>query len=190
MLILGAGPIGVLCLAVAKQWGASTAVSVDISATRLEVAKKYGANATYMPPQKDANLDPLEHAEAVAEEIKRLYPNRAGPDVVLECSGAEPCIQMGVFAAKKGGTMTQAGMGKEGVTFPITALCTKGLSLKGSIRYRPGNYAAAIELISSGRLQVKELVTNRFAFEQAEAAFELVKSGRADVFKVMIAGPE
>lgn len=70
----------------------------------------------------------------------------------------------------------------------ITAVCTRGLIIKGSIRYLAGCYPAAIDLISSGQVDVKRLITNRYKFEEAEQAFELVKAGRQDVFKVMIAG--
>lgn len=188
VLVLGCGPIGVLCQAVARQWGAAKVIGVDIVQSRLEVAKSYGVDATYTPPRPDAGVDPIEHAEAVAAKMNQELGLGDGVDVVLECSGAEPCVQLGIFAIKKGGTFVQAGMGKEVVAFPLTAVCTKGLSIKGSIRYRPGSYPAAIDLISSGKIDVKRLITNRFKFEQAEEAFELVKAGRPDVFKVMIEG--
>lgn len=84
--------------------------------------------------------------------------------------------------------MARQPVGKESVRFPITAVCTSGLTIKGSIRYLPGCYPAAIDLISSGAIEVKKLITNRFKFEQAEEAFELVRQGRSDVFKVMIEG--
>ena len=130
----------------------------------------------------------MEHAEKTAARLNEVCGLGNGADVVLECSGAEVCVQIGVFAAKKGGTFVQAGMGKENILFPITAVCTKGLKVQGSIRYTTGCYPAAIELISSGKIEVKKLITNRFKFEEAEEAFELVKAGRQDVFKVMIAG--
>lgn len=57
--------------------------------------------------------DPAEAARVLGEKIMREYDLDAGADVVLECTGAEACIQAGVFAAKKGGTFVQAGMGKE-----------------------------------------------------------------------------
>ncbi|KAI1498605.1 alcohol dehydrogenase [Biscogniauxia marginata] len=188
VLVLGSGPIGVLCQAVAKQWGATKVVGVDVVQSRLEVAKSYGVDATYIPPRPKEGVDPLEHAELVASEMNRTLGLGEGADVVLECSGAEPCVQLGIFAAKKGGTFVQAGMGREVVAFPITTIITKGLTVKGSIRYRPGSYPAAIDLISSGKIDVKRLITNKYKFEQAEEAFELVKSGRQDVFKVMIEG--
>lgn len=188
VLVLGCGPIGVLCQAVAKQWGASRVVGVDVVQERLEVAKSYGADATYMPPQRKAGIDPVAQTEDVALNLNEELGLGEGPDVVLECTGAEPCVQLGICAVKRGGTFVQAGMGKEVVAFPITSVCLKGLSVKGSIRYRPGSYPAAIDLISSGKIDVKRLITNRYKFHQAEEAFELVKAGRQDVFKVMIEG--
>ena len=64
------------------------------------------------------------------------------------------------------------------------------LVIKGSIRYVAGCYPAATDLISSGRFDVKRLITNRFRIQDAEQAFALVKAGRHDVFKVMISGVE
>ncbi|KAJ9264938.1 hypothetical protein DTO212C5_6924 [Paecilomyces variotii] len=187
VLVLGCGPIGVLSQAVAKAYGAKIVVGVDVVQSRLEVAKSYGVDHTFIPPRAQPGVDPMEHAETVAKAMHEKF-GVDGFDVILECSGAEPCIQLGIYAAKRGGTFVQAGMGKENVLFPITAVCTRGLVVKGSIRYLPGCYPAAIDLISSGQIDVKRLITNRYKFEEAEQAFELVKAGRQDVFKVMIAG--
>lgn len=188
VVVMGCGPIGILCQAVAKAWGASKVIGIDQVQTRLDLAKRYGADNTYMPPQRESSVDPMEHAEAVAKQLKLDLNLGDGADVVLECSGAEPCIQLGVYVAKPGATFVQAGMGREVVAFPITTLCTQGLIVKGSIRYVAGSYPAAIELISSGRINVKPLITHRFPFEKSEEAFELVRQGRSDVFKVVIAG--
>ncbi|GAM35111.1 hypothetical protein TCE0_015r03163 [Talaromyces pinophilus] len=188
VLVLGCGPIGVLSQAVAKAWGAKTVIGVDVVESRLEVAKQFGADYTFSPPRMEPGGDPIAHAENVANLLKKKFNLGEGPDVVLECSGAEPCVQLGIFAARRGATFVQAGMGKENILFPITTVCVRGLIVKGSIRYLTGCYPAAIDLISSGRIQAKKLITNRFKFEQAEEAFELVKAGRHDVFKVMIAG--
>jgi D-xylulose reductase len=189
VVVFGSGPIGLLCQAVAKCYGASKVIGVDITQSRLDLAMQFGADGTFLPPKPaSADADPMEHSESIAKMIKEQFKLGDGADVVLECTGAESCIQSAVFTAKKGGTYVQIGMGKENVVFPITAACIRALNIKGSIRYTTGCYPAAIELIASGKIDVKRLVTNRFAFEQAEEAFELVKSGRSDVFKVIIQG--
>lgn len=188
VLVLGCGPIGVLCQAVAKAWGAKKVIGVDVVQSRLDVAKSYGVDGTFMPPRAEPGADPMEHADKVAQQINKEFDLGDGADVVLECSGAEACVQLGIHAAKRGATFVQAGMGKEAIVFPITTVCIKGLVIKGSIRYLTGCYPAAIDLISSGTIDVKKLITNRFKFEESEKAFELVKAGRSDVFKVMIEG--
>ncbi|KAF2093047.1 GroES-like protein [Rhizodiscina lignyota] len=188
VLVFGAGPIGVLCQAVAKVYGAKKVVGVDISQSRLEFAKSYGADEIFLPPRLEG--DPVEASEKIAAMIKEKCGLGDGADVVLECTGAEPCIQAGVFAARKGGTYVQAGMGKENIVFPITTACIRALTIKGSIRYTTGCYPSAVDLIASGKIDVKRLITNRFRFEEAEQAFELVKASKEGVFKVMIAGVE
>ena len=188
VLVFGCGPIGVLSQAVAKAYGAKKVIGVDVVQSRLEVAKSYEVDHVFMPDRPEPGTDPIAHAEKMAQRLKKECGLDEGADVVLECSGAEPCVQMGVFAARHGGTLVQAGMGKETINFPITAVCTRGLVVKGSIRYLTGCYPAAIDLIGKSIFDVKRLVTNRFKFQEAEQAFELVKAGRQDVFKVMIAG--
>jgi D-xylulose reductase len=188
VLVMGCGPIGILCQAVARAWGAAKVIGVDVVDSRLAQAASYGADGTYKPERKAAGIDAMEHAEATAADLKEKMGLGDGADVVLECSGAEPYVQLGIYAAKPGGTFVQAGMGKEVVEFPITTVCTQGLTVKGSIRYLAGCYPAAIDLISKGKIDVKPLITHRFPFEQSEEAFGLVHQGRSDVFKVMIAG--
>lgn len=115
VLVFGCGPIGALCQAVAKAYGASRVVGVDRSESRAEFARSFGVDDVYVPAREEAadGVDPVEASRAMAENIMKTFDLGDGADVVLECTGAEPCIQAGVFAARKGGTFVQAGMGKE-----------------------------------------------------------------------------
>ena len=99
VLVFGCGPIGVLCQAVAKAYGAKKVVGVDVVQSRLDFAKSFGADGVFMSPKPEPDMDPVEHSEKVAALIKKQFGFGEGPDVVLECTGAEPCIQAGVFAA-------------------------------------------------------------------------------------------
>ncbi|GJC81396.1 putative D-xylulose reductase A [Colletotrichum liriopes] len=189
VLVFGCGPIGVLCQAVAKAYGASRVIGVDISESRAQFAKDFAADEVYVSKKlPGAPEDPVEAARAVGEKIVREYGLGDGVDVVLECTGAEPCIQAGVFAAKKGGTYVQAGMGKENVVFPITTACIRALSIKGSIRYTTGCYPEAVNLVASGKVQPRKLITHRYKFEEALEAFEVVKQAKEDTLKVVIQG--
>jgi len=68
------------------------------------------------------------------------------------------------------------------------AMCAKELNVKGSFRYGSGDYKLAVDLISSGHLKVKELISKKVAFEDAEEAFKDVKAGKG--IKILIEGPK
>lgn len=114
VLVFGCGPIGALSQAVAKTHGAKKVIGIDISQSRTEFAKSFGADDVFVPEGSATNSgDQMDASRAMAERIADMFGLGDGADVILECTGAEPCIQAGVFATKKGGTYVQAGMGKE-----------------------------------------------------------------------------
>lgn len=79
-------------------------------------------------------------------------------------------------------------MGKPDINFPIMAMCTKELNVKGSFRYGSGDYKTAVDLVATQRISVKELITNKVKFDDAEEAFRDVKAGKG--IKILIEGPE
>ncbi|KAH7110631.1 hypothetical protein B0J13DRAFT_462301 [Dactylonectria estremocensis] len=78
-------------------------------------------------------------------------------------------------------------MGKSDITFPIMAMCIKEMTMSGLFCYGPGDYSLAVELLASGKVDVKKLITGVVEFKQGEEAFKKVKEGEA--IKVLIAGP-
>ena len=183
VVVFGAGPVGLLCCAVSKAFGAGTIVSVDIQEHRLDFAKKYAATGTFMP---EKGVSPADCAARLIEE-NGLGEN-GGADVVIDASGAEPSVQTGIHVVRVGGTYVQGGMGKNEMVFPIMEMCTKELNVKGSFRYGSGDYKLAVELVASGRVKVKELITGKVGFKDAEKAFEDVKGGKG--IKILIEGVE
>ncbi|KAF5603127.1 alcohol dehydrogenase like domain protein [Fusarium subglutinans] len=179
IVIMGTGPIGLLCGAVAKAFGASKIIGVDIVQSKLNFAKELGFTHTYLSQRISA--------EDNAAAILANSDLGQGADVVIDASGAEPSIQTTLHVVKAGGVYVQGGMGKADITFPIMAMCQKEVTVKGSFRYGPGDYELAIELVSSGRVPVKKLISDVVDFHQAEEAFKKVKEGQ--VVKVLIAGP-
>ncbi|KAH7313593.1 xylitol dehydrogenase [Stachybotrys elegans] len=179
VVVMGAGPVGLLCAAVAKSYGASKVVSVDIIQSKLDVAREFAATHTYVSQR----ISPEDNAKAILELAG--IPN--GADAVIDASGAEPSIQTSLHVVRTGGTYVQGGMGKSDITFPIMALCLKEVTARGSFRYGPGDYELAVELVASGKVDVKRLISEVVDFKQAEQAFNKVKEGQ--VIKVLIAGP-
>lgn len=179
VVVMGAGPVGLLCCAVARAFGASKIVSVDIQENRLEFAKQYSSTHTFMPARVAA--------EENARNLIRECHLGDGADVVIDASGAEPSIQASIHTLREGGTYVQGGMGKPDITFPIMAMCVKEVTLKGSFRYGSGDYKLAVQLVGDGKVDVKSLITGKVKFEDAEQAFKDVKAGKG--IKILIAGP-
>ncbi|PQE03227.1 alcohol dehydrogenase -like domain-containing protein [Rutstroemia sp. NJR-2017a BBW] len=179
VVVMGAGPVGLLCLAVARAYGASTIVSVDIQPSRLEFAKSYTATHTFTPQRVSA--------EENAANLRSQVGLPDGADVVIDASGAEPSIQTSIHVVRRGGSYVQAGMGKADITFPIMEFCVKEITAKGSFRYGSGDYKLAVELVSTGKVDVKKLITGEVKFEDAEEAFTNVKEGKG--IKTLIRGP-
>ncbi|KAM4068045.1 alcohol dehydrogenase groES-like domain-containing protein [Hirsutella rhossiliensis] len=178
--VMGAGPVGLLCAAVARAHGAATVVSVDIVQAKLDFARRFAATHTYMPRPRTSPPD-----NAAAIRAHAGLPR--GADVVIDASGAEPSIQTSLHLVRMGGVYVQGGMGKADISFPIMALCLKEVTARGSFRYGPGDYELAIQLIASGQVDVKQLISAVVPFSQAEEAFRRVQEGQ--VIKMLIAGP-
>lgn len=179
VVIMGAGPVGLLCCAVAKAFGATKVVSVDIQQGRLDFAKGYAATHTFMPERVAAEVN--------AENLIKSADLGEGADVVIDASGAEPSIQASIHVVRRGGVYVQGGMGKPDITFPIMAMCTKEITMRGSFRYGSGDYKLAVQLVAGGALEVKSLVSREVPFKDAEQAFEDVLKGKG--IKVLIRGP-
>ena len=179
VVVMGAGPVGLLCAAVAKSYGATTVVSVDIVQSKLDFAKSFSSTHGYLSQRVSA--------EENAQNIKDAAGLPNGADVVIDASGAEPSIQACLHTVRMGGTYVQGGNGKPDITFPIMAMSLKEVTAKGSFRYGAGDYSLAIELVRSGKVDVKKLVSEVVSFKEAEKAFEKVKEGQ--VIKILIAGP-
>ncbi|KAI1827826.1 GroES-like protein [Xylaria intraflava] len=179
VVVMGAGPVGLLCAAVARAFGATKVVSVDIVESKLAFAASFSSTHTYVSQRVSA--------EENAANIKKLAGLDGGADVVIDASGAEPSIQTSLHTVRNGGTYVQGGMGRDNITFPIMALCLKEVTAKGSFRYAAGDYRLAIDLVASGKVDVKRLISEVVPFKDAERAFEKVKQG--EVIKVLIGGP-
>jgi len=196
--VFGAGPVGLLAMAVAKACGANRVIGIDIVQSRLDFARKYVATDVYLPPKANEGESKMEFSKRVAADISKTLniPDRGenALDLIIDASGAEVCIQMALFLVKQGGTFVQVGMGNSEIQIPVTLLLIKEVNFKGSFRYGPGDYQTAIKLVSSGRIDLKPLVTHRFPFKDAIEAFKTTRTGKgADgvgVIKAIISGPD
>ncbi|EJF59297.1 GroES-like protein [Dichomitus squalens] len=194
VLVFGVGAIGLLACALAKSYGASRVVAIDINQTRLDFALKHGfAEQVHCLPFADKAKTTDEALRRAKENISAALTEFNMPDgfdLVFECTGAEPCIQMSIHAAVTGGKVMLVGMGSRNVTLPLSAAATREVDIHGSFRYAH-TYPTALQLLASGKLpNIEKIITHRFALEDTARAFELLQRGRDDegnmVLKVMV----
>ncbi|KAI0091981.1 xylitol dehydrogenase [Irpex rosettiformis] len=198
VIVFGAGPVGLLCMAVAKALGASRVIAVDIIPSRLEFAKSYAATDVYLPPKPLEGETKLQYsarnAKTLMEQLDIEDRGHKAIDLVVDASGAEVSIQTGILVARQGGSYVQVGMGAPEIQIPVTTLLVKELNFSGSLRYGPGDYEFGIALVAQGKIDLKPLITHRFTFEQAKEAFETNRAGKSEdgkpVIKAIISGPD
>jgi L-iditol 2-dehydrogenase len=161
VLVTGAGPVGLLAAATARAFGAGSVTVSDFSEFRIGLARKMGF-ATETP---DAASD-------------RTF------DVLLECSGAPGALAAGMARLAPAGRAAMIGMPKQDVPLPLAELNVNEVSLSLVNRYNH-TWPLAIELVSSGRIDVSELITHHFPL--AESADALTLASRVkDSIKAVI----
>lgn len=193
VVVFGAGPVGLLILAVAKAYGASKLVSVDLNQDRLTFAEKYTGAKTFNPSTQNQSNGEDDPAQTTAKSIVDAAnlndeAGYSGADVVFDATGAEPCIRAGINVLRSGGTYVQVGMGKSNINWPILDMLVREVTVKSSFRYKEGDFDVAITLMTSGAINVAELISDRVPFGDAERAFGETSNGKG--IKWIIDGPE
>ena len=174
VLIVGGGAIGQLILRIARALGAVRTVLADPIEYNRTFATKSGA---------DHAVDP--QAEGVMEQL--VSPGSCGFDVVWEAAGAESALDMAIALVRKGGVVVQVGTLPDLVSIPANLIMSKEIDLRGSIQYHKA-FPDVMALLASGRLRINDLITHRFPFAEAPAAFEFALNSR-DSIKILVDMP-
>ncbi len=174
VLIYGSGCIGLVSLLAAKARGASKVIVVDVLDNRLKKAIELGATHVINPKEKD-----------VVETVAAITEGK-GAHVVIDAAAAEATVKQSVDVLRIGGTIVLVGMTpKDEVVFNFMKLMSKEGTLKTIFRYR-NLYPVAINAISSGAINVKDIVSHEFDFENTKEAFDYVVNNAKDVVKAVI----
>ncbi|KAG4182385.1 L-idonate 5-dehydrogenase [Gossypium arboreum] len=177
VLVMGAGPIGLVTMMAARAFGAPRIVIVDVDDNRLSVAKNLGA---------DGIVKVSTDMQDVAEEVERICKAMGGGvDVSFDCAGFNKTMSTALSATRAGGKVCLVGMGHHEMTVPLTPAATREVDVIGIFRYR-NTWPLCIEFLRSGKIDVKPLITHRFGFSQKEVeeAFE-TSAGGGSAIKVM-----
>lgn len=198
-VVLGAGPIGLIALAVAKASGACPLVVTDLDAGRLEFARRFVPGA--IPVKVDVGKEPVEMARVIGEAV--VEAGGQIPRVVYECTGVQSSVVTASFVPRPGGEVMVIGVGKATMNdLPFMHMSMAEVSqtlqfhqnsinislqvdLKFINRYHH-SWPVAIRLLGYGVLDLKPLVTHRFPLEQAVEALTAASDRSSGSIKVHI----
>jgi threonine 3-dehydrogenase len=167
VLITGAGPIGIMAVAIAKHVGARHVVITDVNNTRLDLAKKMGA--TRAVNVKNQNL------RDVMEDLRMTE----GFDVGLEMSGNAEAFSDMLEIMNHGGKIAMLGIIPAGTAINWDHIIFKGLEIKGIYgRKMFETWYKMIAMLESG-LDLSPVLTHHFAVNDYAEAFEIMRSGNS-----------
>ncbi|UFM64759.1 2,3-butanediol dehydrogenase [Paracoccus sp. MA] len=177
VLVTGAGPIGILALLTARAFGATRLFVSDVNDTRLRLAAEVVPGVVAINPAR----------EDVGERVRAGTQGGIGCDVALECVGNERALQSCLDAVRKQGVIVQTGLhpGKGSVDF--FQLTFKDAEIRGSWCYPTHGWPRTIELIASGAIPARRVVTKRIALDEAVAeGFEALLDPAGSQLKILI----
>jgi L-iditol 2-dehydrogenase len=171
-LVVGAGMIGLLTLQALRAAGCTRIFAADLEPTRLALARDAGA-AAISPAEGD-----------VAEQVMQLTGGR-GVDIVIEAVGRDETVKTSIESVRKGGTVVLVGNISPEVTLPLQKVVTRQIRLQGSCA-SAGEYPRAIELLASGAIQVKPLISAVAPLEEGPRWFERLYAREPNLMKVVL----
>lgn len=174
VVVIGPGPVGLMTVQVCRQLGAGRVILVGTRPSRLAFGQSLGADDVI-----DARLrDPI---TAVLEATEGQ-----GADLVIEASGAGPAPQQCVEMVKRGGKILIVAYYGGPVTFDLSMAVRKGVCVFTSRGEGGDAVGRAVSLASRGRLRCAELISHRFALEEAAEAFRMLRERDGDPLKIVI----
>lgn len=170
--IYGAGPIGLLAGMVAEAYGAH-AILIDLVQERLDFAKDLGIEYIINSGKEDP--------AAVVSEI--TGGNMA--HLVMECTGANACIRSSLDLVCHAGRITFTGWPKNETSLPTDVITKKEIDIRGA-RTSAGEFEEAIELIVSGKVDVRKILTRTISLEEAPETIIDIEKNPGNYMKVVV----
>jgi threonine 3-dehydrogenase len=167
VLITGAGPIGLMAVAITKFAGARRVVITDVNAYRLELAKKMGADATVLLPNQQLN------------DVMQDLGIKDGFGVGLEMSGHPSALTQMINALQHGGGIALLGIPPKQTAIDWHQVIFKCLRIQGIYgRKMYSTWYKMMAMLQSG-LDLSPIITHEYAVADYQEAFEMMSSGQS-----------
>jgi 2-desacetyl-2-hydroxyethyl bacteriochlorophyllide A dehydrogenase len=175
-VIMGAGIIGLGVLQVLKATAKVKIIVVDLSDKRLDMARELGADTLVNAAKEDVFQKVTELTGT--EEISHMPMPSGMVDTVFDCAGltigfkGTPVLQQAISMAKQNGKVVVVAVFEEPPEIEHNLVVRKGLTLFGSWAWILDEFRESMELISSGKVDRKKLISHRFPLDKASEAYE------------------
>jgi len=176
-LVVGAGMIGLLTMQALRASGVGRVMIADIDETRLTLGELLGADEALRGT-----------GGAIAQAILERT-NGVGADSVFDAVGRAKTVQESIDSVRKGGTVTLIGNISPEVPLPLQKVVSRQIRLQGTAA-SSGEYPEAIQLISTGRIHVRPLITAVAPLEEGPRWFERLHAQEPNLMKVVLAPGE
>jgi L-iditol 2-dehydrogenase len=171
-VVIGAGTIGLLVIQALRAAGVERVIAADVDEGKLELARGLGAEVGLNPAATD-----------VPAEVRRLTDG--GADVAMECVGATDPIKTAVACVRKGGSVVLVGNVSTAIQLPLQVVVTGEMTLLGTCASN-GEYPRAIDLLRTGAIDVRPLITATAPLEEGPRMFERLYAREPGLMKVIL----
>lgn len=173
VVVVGAGPIGLLTAQVARRRGAGRIIVTDRNEHRLAVARELGADLVV----NIANADPVAAVQRATDGL--------GADVTFEAVGITPTVQQALAVTRVGGAITWIGNSAPEVTLNMQQVVTREITIRGTYGF-DREFSQAIELLRTRRIDVEPLIERVAPLDEGPQIFGDLARGTLDSIKVIL----
>jgi alcohol dehydrogenase/L-iditol 2-dehydrogenase len=168
VVVLGPGPIGILCVAMARLMGAQVAlVGLERDRVRLEIARHYGCEII------------IGDATAWSRERDGL-----GADGVIDAAGSSAALKVALDLVRPNGWISKVGWGPQPLNFSLDPLVQKNVTLQGSFSHNWPVWERVLALLAARQLDVRPIIGGTWKLTEWHEAFD--KMHRGDIVKAVL----
>jgi 2-desacetyl-2-hydroxyethyl bacteriochlorophyllide A dehydrogenase len=178
VLVLGAGPIGLLTALVLRHRGVREAVLCSRNPARAQRATALGL--------KTISIEEV-HLMAGSDGAGGDGAAGEAPACVFECAGTPSAAQLSVQILRPLGRLLLVGLALEPLDLAAPPIVIKELSIRGVIAYRRAQFQAAIDMLAAGAIPVDELISGIVPLAEAESAFQSLTARGTENVKILLA---
>lgn len=173
-MIIGLGGVGMQGVEMARHFGASPLIAVDVREAKLDRARRLGATVTVNASKED----PV--------EVARSLGDGRGVDVAFEYIGLPETLNQAITSVRWGGRVMMVGIPKGEITFDARSFNLGGKTLMATQGHTNEDLRSAVELRVKGAIQTAESITHRLPFKDIARAFEVLESQTGDPIRIVL----